>query len=128
MKRIVFLIFMFTILLVAGKRMHVNLCKITTNSVSKRNSFFEDQEKLSNLNQIFLLSKSTDFDCEEEFSSNNDSKSDKVFQVKPSYHNKWYLFYEVLLDSFYFKNIFYNSKSFTILNTPIYITQNVLRI
>lgn len=128
MKRIVFFIFMVTLLLVAGKRMHASVYEITTNFVSNRNTFIENQEEFSNLNQIFLLNKSTDFDFEEEYSSNNDSKSDKVLQVKTSYLSKWYFSYEVLLHDIYCKNVFYNSKSFTNLTTPIYITQNVLRI
>jgi len=128
MKRIVFLIFLSTLLLFVGKTMNVNMLRISTNSVSKRNTFIDNQEKFSDLNPMYLLNKSTDFDFEEELSSNNDSKSDKVLQVKPSYFSKWYLSYEALLNDIYNKFSIYNSEYYTNLAIPIYITHNVLRI
>jgi len=108
--------------------MNVNMLRISTNSVSNRNTFIDNQEKFSDLNQINLLNKSTDFDFEEEYSNNNDSKSDKVLQLKSPDLSKWYLSYEALLNGIYCKNLLYNSNSCSNLATPLYITQNVLRI
>ncbi len=128
MKRVVFFTLLFTVSLVVGKRIHFNQCKISANYLSNSKTFIYNQDKISDLNQIYVACKSTDFDLEEEFSSNNDSNSDEVLQIKPSYLSKWYLSYDYFLHSIYCSNSFYKFKLHVSLATPLYITQNVLRI
>ncbi|TDD93680.1 hypothetical protein [Flavobacterium cellulosilyticum] len=131
MKRIVFSTFLLALLLIGGKKTLANGQKITIGSVTNWDSFIKDQENFNKLNPTFLLIKYTDFDLEEEFSSNTnykDSRSNKLLPVKFPLIKKWYLSFDDSIDYTNDYNLPYNCELNFGPSTPIYLFHSVLRI
>lgn len=130
MKRIVFISFLFTLLLAGGKKMHAYVHTITIDSETKWDSFVKEQIKFNKLNRSNLLTKYTDFDLEEELSTNNDydSSAPNLPQLKQSFLGKWFLSFNDALDETYNKNLLYKSEPNLGQSTPIYLFHSVLRI
>lgn len=130
MKRIVFISFVFTLLLAGGKTMHANVHKLTIDSETKWDSFVKEQMKFNKLNRSNLMTKYTDFDLEEELSTNNDydSSASNLPHVKQYFLGKWFLSFNDALDETYNTNLRYSSESNLGQSTPIYLFYSVLRI
>lgn len=128
MRRIVFITFLFTLLVAGGKKMHANVHKITIESEINWDTFIKEQVKFNKLNRSCLITKYNDFDLEEEFSSNNDSKSNNLPQVKPLFLDKWYLSYDDSFKDALYYNLLYHCEPNCGHSTPIYLFHSVLRI
>jgi hypothetical protein len=77
------------------------------------------------------MTKYTDFDLEEEFSSNNEYnnlKSNSLPLVKSLFPDKWYLTYNDSLKEALYCNLLYSSDPNLGHSTPIYLFHSVLRI
>jgi hypothetical protein len=108
--------------------MHATVSKTAIYSASKMIITSHHQEQFTSLSRTYLLIEYTDFDLDEEFSSCNDLRVNKVLQVKHSFFYKLYLSNDYSLKVIFCQNLFYVSKPINGQSTPIYITQNVLRI
>jgi hypothetical protein len=131
MKQTVFILYFFTLLLAGGNKMHANMHKSTFVSISNWNLSSKEQDQITILDHTYSLIEYSDFDLDEEFShcdNHEDSRTNKLFQVKHSLLDKWYLSYGDSLDNPYYYNIFYNCEPIRGQSTSIYITNRVLRI
>lgn len=129
MKKKILLIVLFAFLLIGSTKMNIKFHKVAIKSVSACDEFVENNHKqFSKLNLIGLFIENNDIDIEEEFSSNNDTKSNKPTQVKQSFFYKWYCCYENPKLEFYYKRFFNCEPNVIARSTPIYISQGVLRI
>jgi hypothetical protein len=131
MRRLLYITYFFALLLAVGNKMHANVHNITIASISKWNLLSKEQDQITILDHSYSLIEYSDFDLDEEFShcdNHEDSKTNKLFQVKNSLLDKWYLSYGDSLDNPYYYNVFYNCKPIRGQSTPIYITNRVLRI
>jgi hypothetical protein len=97
-------------------------------SASKMIITSNHQEQFTSLSRTYLLIEYTDFDLDEEFSSCNDLKVNKVLQVKHTFFDKLYLTNNYPLKVIFCHNRFYVSKPINGQSTPIYIAHSVLRI
>lgn len=128
MRKIVLITYLLTFLFVGGSKMQANVFKTTIDSGEKWNIIPNHQEQFISLNRTNLLIEYTDFDLDEEFSSCNDLRVNKVPQVKHTFFYKSYLDNDYSLKVIFSCNPFYVSKPINGQSTPIYITQSVLRI
>ena len=128
MKRIVFLIFLFTLLLAGGKSMRANAHKITIDSETNWDTFIKEKVKFNKLNRPNILIKFSEFDLEEDYLTNNDFKSNNLPLVKSLSLDKWYLINNESLKDAVYCNILYNCEPNYGQSTPIYLFHSVLRI
>jgi hypothetical protein len=131
MKRIVLISFLFTLLLAGGKKMHANVHINTTDSKTIWDTFIKEQVKFNKLNSSGVMTKYTDFDLEEEFSSNNEFhnlKSNSLPLVKSLFSDKWYLAYNDSLKETVRSSLLYACEPNQGQSTPIYLFHSVLRI
>lgn len=131
MKQIVFILYFFTLLLTGGNKMQANLHKSAFVSISNLNCSSIEQDQITILDHSYSLIEYSDFDLDEEFSHSDkqeDSKTNKLFQVKGSLLAKWYSSYFSALEIQHYYNVFYNCEPVKGQSTPIYITNRVLRI
>jgi hypothetical protein len=128
MKRIVLISFLFALLLAAGKTMCVNEHDNTIDSFSNSDTFLKDQVKFNKLNPTSLLTKYTDFDLEEEFFTNTNSKSNNLSLLKKPVLEKWYLLNNNTFEVSINNNLHYHFEPNLGQSTPIYLFNRVLRI
>lgn len=128
MKRIVFISFLFALLVAGSKTMHANEHENTIDSISNSDSFIKGEVNFNQFQKNFHLIKVTDFDIEEELSTNSDSKSNNLSQIKKTALDKWYLLnnnsFEVSINN----NLNYHFEPNLVQTTPIYLFYSVLRI
>lgn len=133
MRALLFITYLFTLLLAGGNKMDANTHKISSaptlnlkNSLKGHNEFLHFKRGYSS-----LITIDTDFDLDEEYSSNESYKNSgasKIDKFKQTVLAKWYLSNDNSFITSYPYNRFYFTKPISGQTTPIYIIHSVLRV